>query len=130
VENLRLDSVKFQPPCPLLFKAVMLCKNVDTHFKEEFNERIGLFSGFVERTKEMTVSPWQSVDESFAGGCIYPASNKVAHSLYEVMESLRDIADRMTETKRVSEKQSGSNVSMEPFTNLNFIGFDDIHVEG
>jgi hypothetical protein len=136
MDNLKLDGVQSQPPRPLVLEAVILCKNiikdclvdlqVHNHLNEDFNERLGWFARFVQRMKGMiALSPEQSIDEAFAGGCVYAASNKVAYGLYEVMEDLKTKADRMVEAKAMSERQSGSDMAIEPLTNLNSMSLDN-----
>jgi hypothetical protein len=145
MDDLKLDGVQFQPPRPLVLEGVMLCKNiiencpadlqVHNNLNEDFNERLGWFASFVQRIKGMIASsPGQSIDEAFEGGCVYAASNKVAHGFYEVMEGLKTKADRMAEAKAGLERRSGGDMAMEPFIDLHSIGLDNwdpaIHLEG
>jgi hypothetical protein len=122
-ERLRLDDIGFHPPPRiLLLEIVVVCKNIvesciinlktSGSLNASFNDKVELFTKCVQRISHMVASPWKSVDEAFASGCVYVACSKLIYRLFEAMESVK---------ARVSmdeaQKGQGQEGMPEPLTN-------------
>lgn len=99
-ENLSLNGLKFHPPPRiLLLEMVVICKNIVEnciiHLKiynslyENMDQKIELFTKCIQQINQMVASPWNSVDEAFASGCVYAACGKLISRLLEAMKSLK-----------------------------------------
>lgn len=113
-EKLKLDGVRFHPPSRhMAFEIVNLCKNIVENNvvtlklrgapRENLEELRDILRTCARQIGAMSVAPENSIDEAFAGGCVYAASCKLINGLCDVMEC---VTTRFMETKKQKD-QSG-----------------------
>ncbi|OJD15762.1 hypothetical protein AJ78_04019 [Emergomyces pasteurianus Ep9510] len=112
--KLELSGVAFRPPPrQLVLDIVFVCKNIVENnviqlksfgkLHENLDRQLMWFENCARCIESMVVSPGHSIDVAFAGGCLYAASSKIVHRLYEFMQNLKI---------RVSKEENGKEKSV------------------